>query len=428
MPHVLYNALWYPALPFALLAAGGRNASDRRQRLGMIDPGLGDGDGTNSPRIWLHAASVGEVGGVAPLARALLREFPGTALFVTTMTPSGREAAARAIPGARACMLAPLDWPKAVGGFLWTIRPRLVLIAETELWPNYLTTPRRLGARVAIVNGRISERSARRYRWAGSLITGALAEVDLILSQGQADADRFVALGANRSRVVVIGNTKYDLDPASAAAPIRPELDGVLAGRMALVAGSTAPGEESLVIDAYRKIRERYSNLILVLAPRHIERSGEIEDLLRRSALTYTRASGLAAASAAANPDATPDALLLDTLGELRALYGRATLAFVGGSLVTGRGGQNLGEPAAAAVPVLFGPFHHNQLPMAQALMDTGGGKLVADGDQLAAAAIELLTDESLRRSRGQQARIAFERLGGAVERSLMRLRPLINL
>ncbi|MFI5353942.1 MAG: 3-deoxy-D-manno-octulosonic acid transferase, partial [Candidatus Binatales bacterium] len=310
MPHVLYNALWYPALPFALIAAGGNNRTDRRQRLGQVNPDLVDG--TGSPRIWLHAASVGEVGGVSPLARAVLREFPSSSLFITAMTPAGREAAVRAIPGARACLLAPLDWPKAVRGFLRTIRPRLVLIAETELWPNYLTEPRRSDARVAIVNGRISERSFRRYRWAGSLIADALGGVDLILAQSQADADRFVALGANRVRVVVTGNTKYDLDQASASAPIRPELEAVLADRLTLVAGSTAPGEESLVIDAYRKMRERFPDLLLVLAPRHVERSGEVEQLLRRAALAYVKAGGLAAPAAAANPPA----LILDTLGE----------------------------------------------------------------------------------------------------------------
>jgi len=420
--HVLYNTLWYPALPFALIAAGGNNSVDRRQRLGQLDPELADG--TSAPRIWLHAASVGEIGGVSPLARAVIREFPGVALFVTTMTATGRAAAARAIPGARACLLAPLDWPKAVRGFLRTIAPRLVLIAETELWPNYLIEARRSGARVAIVNGRVSERSMRRYRWAGSLIRDALGGVDLVLAQSAADADRFVTLGADRARLVVTGNTKFDLSDASEPASLRPELEAVLAGRLTLVAGSTAPGEDKLIIDAYRKIRERFPNLLLVLAPRHVERSGEVEELLRRAGVTYIRAGGLAAPDGAANPPA----LILDTLGELRALYWRATVAFVGGSLVPGRGGQNLGEPAAAGVPVLFGPFHQNQLAMAQALVEAGGGESVADSDRLAAAAIELLADEKLRRSRGQKARAAFERLGGAVERSLMHLRPLISL
>ncbi|MGD0076828.1 MAG: glycosyltransferase N-terminal domain-containing protein, partial [Candidatus Binataceae bacterium] len=288
MPHALYNALWYPALPFALIATGARDRADRRQRLGRIDPGLLDGAGAT--RIWLHAASVGEVGGVAPLARAMIREFSGAEMFVTTMTPTGREAARRAIPGARACVLAPLDWRVAVRGLLRAIRPRVVLIAETELWPNYLIEPPRLNARVAIVNGRISERSMRRYRWVGSLIGGALAGVDLILAQSQADAERFVALGANHARVVVAGNTKYDLDQTSACAPIRPELDAMLAGRPTLIAGSTAPGEESLVLDAYRKIRERFPDLLLVLAPRHVERSGEIEGLLRDAGVAYVRA------------------------------------------------------------------------------------------------------------------------------------------
>lgn len=420
MPHALYNALWYPALPFALLAAGARDAADRRQRLGQIDPALADESG--KPRLWLHAASVGEVTGVAPLVDALMRENPGLAMFATTMTSTGRDAAVRAFPHARACMLAPLDWPSAVRKFLSTIRPRLVVIAETELWPNFLTEPHRLDARVVIVNARMSERSFKRYRLLGSLLTGALRGVNLVLAQSSADAERFVGLGANRDRVTVTGNTKYDLD-SKPLLQIRPELEAVLAGRRILVAGSTAPGEETLVIDAYLAMRERFPDLMLVIAPRHIKRTGEVEDLLRRAGLPYVKATKLTAGSAT-----RVSILLLDTLGELRSLYRRAAVAFVGGSLIPGRGGQNLGEPASDGVPVLFGPFHQNQLAMAAALIETGGGEVVADSNALAAITIAMLTDENLRERRGHQARAAFRRLGGAVERSLMHLRPLINL
>jgi 3-deoxy-D-manno-octulosonic-acid transferase len=425
MPHALYNALWYPALPFALLAAGARNAADRRQRLGRIDPALVDARG--SPRLWLHAASVGEVAGVAPLVRALSRQYPELAMFATTMTSTGREAAVRAFPHARACMLAPLDWPGAVRNFLATIRPRLVVIAETELWPNFLTEPHRLDARVAIVNGRISERSFKRYRLIGSLIANALGGADLVLAQSSGDADRFVGLGAKPERVAVTGNTKYDLDSTQSSSRVRPELEAVLARRRILVAGSTAPGEDSVVIDAYRAMREPFPDLMLVLAPRHIERAGEVEDLLRRSGLPYLKATQLTAQSTKES-DADVSVLLLDTLGELRSLYRHAAVAFVGGNLTPGRGGQNLGEPAADGVPVLFGPFHQNQIAMAEALTETGGGQVVADSNAFAAAAIALLADENLRAWRAQQARAAFERLGGAVERSLMHLRPLINL
>jgi len=422
MPHRLYNALWYPALPFALIASGARIAADRRQRMGFVDHELANGPG--EPRIWLHAASVGEIAGVNPLIRAMTRDFPHLALFATTMTPTGREAAARAFPGARACALAPFDYPAAMRRFMTAVRPQLVIIAEAELWPNLLTQAHRSDARMAIVNARISERSFRRYRLAGSLIADGLARVNLILAQSQADADRFAALGANRDRIAVTGNTKFDLDSSSLPAPMRSELETVLAGRKIFVAGSTAPGEERVVLDAYRIVRERFPDLLLVLAPRHIARSGEVEDLLRRANLTYVKASEFTTGSEPSNFQV----VLLDTLGELRTIYGRATVAFVGGSLVDGRGGQNLGEPAAAAVPVLFGPFHQKQIPMAQALLETGGGQIVADSAQIAAAASELLADESSRQQRGNQARAAFKRFGGAVERSLMRRRPLISL
>lgn len=422
MLHTVYNALWYPALPIALLASGGRDPATRRQRLGRVDPTLAKDAG--APRIWLHAASVGEIEGVRPVALGILGDFPSAALFITTMTPTGREAAARGIPGARAHLLAPLDWPNAVRRFLNTVRPQIVLIAETELWPNYLTEAHRGHARVAIINGRISQRSLGRYRRLRSLMAGALAGVDLILAQSEADADRYVALGASRTKVKVTGNTKHDLEAASASSPIRPEIEALISGRTTFVAGSTAPGEETMIVDAFRGIRERFPNLMMVLAPRHTQRTAEVEELLRNANLSYVKASGLPAPDGACNPLV----LLLDTMGELRALYGRAAVAFVGGSLVPGRGGQNLGEPAAAGIPVLFGPFHENQLPMVQALIEAGGGRVVIDANELTVAVIDLLADEEKCRACGQNARRAFERLGGAVGRTLMHLRPLISL
>ncbi len=426
MLSVLYNALWYPALPFALFASGGLSPENRRQRLGLVDSAAMGAAGADPERlrIWVHAASVGEVEAVRAVALGLLNASPaGADAAITMMTEAGREAARRRIPGARFYMLAPLDCPRIVRGFLSALRPQLVLIAETELWPNYFLEAHRLGARVAIVNGRISDRSFKRYRWVRSLFANALGDVDLVLAQTDDDARRYIALGASRQRVLVTGNTKFALDGANAA-KLRGELESFAAGRPILIAGSTAPGEERIVLDAYRKLRSRFPALALVLAPRHLSRTGEVEEVLRQASLPYTRASALDSAAA----EEPANVLLLDTMGELRALYRRAALAFIGGSIAPGRGGQNLAEPAEVSVPVLFGPFHENQRETALSLIQSGGGRVVRNADEMELVCAELLADENARREAGLNARSAVERMAGGAAAALLHLKALVNL
>jgi len=418
----LYNALWYPALPVALALSGGaRDAGTRRARLGLALAGDGAAPSAE-PRIWAHAASVGEVGALRAVVTALVRERPGATLVVTTMTAAGRDAARRALPGARAHLLAPLDCRRALGPFLDAVRPTLVLIAETELWPNYFIESRRAGAHVAIVNGRISERALARYRYVRPLLREALSSADLILAQTDDDAHHFLTLGAAPSRVIVTGNTKFDLESLNAA-PLRSELEAFAPGCPILVAGSTAPDEEQIVIDAWRELRIRFGQLALVLAPRHLERAAEIEGLLCAAQIEYSKASAPDAGAAG-----TSRVLLLDTMGDLRAMYGRGAAAFVGGSLLPGRGGQSLAEPAAAGVPVLFGPFHENQRAIAVALLQARAGAVVRDAAELAQAVVAFLGDESERLAAGRRARAVVERMAGGVAATLMRLRPLISV
>lgn len=373
-------------------------------------------------RIWLHASSVGEIEAVRPIALGLLQSEPAAALVVTTMTTTGREAAARRIPGAAACLLAPLDHPRTVRAFLAAVAPDLVLISEAELWPNYFIESRRAGADVALVNARISLRSLKRYRLMRPLWAAALSCAGLIAVQSKTDADRYLALGAPRERIVVTGNTKFG--PLDADAGLNPALQEFAAAGHTLIAGSTAPGEEAQVLAAYDQLRKRFGGLRLVLAPRHLERMAESEELLRRRQLLYVKATALKAGAIAPNGAAI---LLLDTLGDLRLLYRYGTLAFVGGSLFDGRGGQNLGEPAAAGIAVLFGPFHQNQQETAQALLARGGGEVVRDAQDLARAAARLLSDESLRREQGARAHEVYLSLAGGATRTLAELRALIG-
>ena len=418
----LYNALWYPALPLALALSGAcGDPATRRARMGIAWTRDGAAP-LAEPRIWAHAASVGEVGALRAVLTALLRERPETTLLVTTMTAAGREAARRAIPAARAHLLAPLDCRRALGPFLDALRPTLMLIAETELWPNYFIESRRAGARIAIVNGRISERAFGRYRYVRPLLCEALACADFVLAQTEEDARRFLALGAPESRVKVTGNTKFDLESLNAA-PLRPELLAFASGCPLLVAGSTAPGEEQVVLDAWRELCARFDAIALALAPRHLERVAEVEGLLRAARIEYTKASALGATAAA-----TSHVLLLDTMGELRSIYGRAAVAFVGGSLMPGRGGQSLAEPAAAGVPTLFGTFHESQREIASALLEARAGTVVRDAAELAQAVTAFMTNESERRAAGHRARVVVERMAGGVGATLMHLRPLISV
>jgi 3-deoxy-D-manno-octulosonic-acid transferase len=416
MLRFLYNVLWYPALPVALIAAGARDRQDRRERMGSLPP---QPDG--APRIWMHAASVGEIEALRPVATGLLRELPGAQVVITTMTTTGRDAARRRIPGAAVCVLAPLDCPATVRAFLRAVRPTLALVGETELWPNYFIEAKRAGARVAIVNGRISKRSLARYRRARSLFAHALRCADLILAQSHDDARRYAVLGAPRDRIHVTGNTKFDLAVGNPDTAVRPALHSFARGRPLFVAGSTARGEEAIVLSAWQRLRARFPELGLVLAPRHPARAPEVAELLRAASVPFVQASALDSAAAPAGVDV----MLLDTMGELRALYSCASVAFVGGSLFPGRGGQNVGEPAATSVPVMFGPFHENQRETASSLIDAGGGAIVRDAAEMADACARWLGDERQRVDAGTRARVAAEKAGGGARTTLIHLRAL---
>lgn len=414
--HSLYNLLWYPALPFALLASNGADAQGSRERLGIAAPR----SDTSALRIWAHASSVGEIEAIHSVMKRLMGEVPAAFVVVTAMTTAGRDVARRRIPKARAHLLAPLDNPSAVRAFLRRVRPDLLLIAETELWPNYFWEAKRSGAKIAIINGRISERSMARYQRLGNLFKRAIQCADLIMAQTAHDVDRFAAMGVARSRIVVTGNTKFDPD-AAAEMPLRRELQEFAGERPILIAGSTAAGEEEIIVSAYLELRKEFPSLALIVAPRHLVRVPEVERMVAERSLKYVRAS-------AAQFDPSCDVMILDTMGELRPLYRRATVAFVGGTLNEVRGGQNPAEPASVGVPVLFGPYYENQQETASALLAAGGARVVDNADDMVRAAAKWLSNDEARRVAGRAARETILQLSGGVAISLMHLRTLIAL
>jgi 3-deoxy-D-manno-octulosonic-acid transferase len=414
--HALYNLLWYPALPFALLASNGADAQGSRERLGIAAPR----SASSALRIWAHASSVGEIEAIHSVMMRLMHDAPGATAVITAMTTAGRDVARRRIPKATAHLLAPLDNPSAVRAFLRRVRPDLVLIAETELWPNYFWEAKKIGAKIAIVNGRISERSLARYRRLGKLFSAAIQCADLVMAQTGHDVERFAAMGVDRSRIVVTGNTKFDPD-AAAEMPLRRELQEFAGERPIFIAGSTAAGEEEIILDAYLELRKEFPALALIVAPRHLVRVPEVEKIVGERSLRYVRAS-------TNRLDTEAVVLILDTMGELRPLYRRAAVAFVGGTLNEVRGGQNPAEPASVSVPVLFGPYYENQQETASALIAAGGARVVNNAEEIVRVAGKWLASEEARRAAGRAARDCILQLSGGVSTSLMHLRTLITL
>jgi len=415
MMGTLYNLLWYPALPIALAATRPRSIADVRERLGVSIP-IGNAD-TRSPRIWIHAASVGEVEAIRPIASGLLERHPGAAIIISTMTAAGRDAARDRIPGAAAWLLAPLDSPGAVRSFLARVNPTLVLIAETEVWPNYFLESARGGAKVVVVNGRMSDRSLARYKRASSLFGPVFGSATAILAKTDADARRYLEFNPS-ARVTVVGDAKLDASASVSDTQVRPELAAFVRGRRVLIAGSTAPGEDAIFVAAWQELRSRFPGLMLVVAPRHLDRVPEIETMLRAKSVETRKASALAPGAA--------DTLLLDTMGELRGLYRHAAIAIVGGSLLPGRGGQSPVEAAAAGVPLLIGPHHENQKDLVASLVQAGGAEIVHDAREIAEKCAIWLSSETARAQAGMHARETLELGRGAAKRTVEHIENLL--
>lgn len=366
---------------------------------------------------WFHAASAGEVGGLAPVFDALWARGEGApAVLLTTTTAAGRDAARRNVKVTWA-QLAPLDaWP-CVARFLGEAKPRRLILTETELWPTTILLAARAGLKPALINGRLTARSLPRYRAAAFLLRPALDALHAVLAQSEPEAERFRSLGIPAARVSAPGNTKYDraaapVDDAAAAAALR-RLGW--ANAPLFVAGSTHPVEEDAVLDAYVRAAAVRPGLRLVLAPRHVERAAEALASVEKRRLGLARWSALDAAPAEAR------VLVLDAMGVLNAFWPHASAAFVGGTMVP-VGGHNLLEPALAGVPVLFGP-HTRHIEHPALLLENGGGGLrAADAAALGAALEDMVRDPERTRGIGSKAKQLAQRLTGATGRVLSAL------
>jgi 3-deoxy-D-manno-octulosonic-acid transferase len=409
----VYSALVHLLRPFALAVVLWRGLRNRGYWEGLGERfGLGPPAGPTAG-IWVHAVSLGEVTAAAPLIRALRARHPGMPMILTTATPTGRARAQALFGDAIGVRYLPYDTPGSMRRFLARARPALAVIMETELWPNLFDQCRRRGIPVVLANARLSPRSLRRYRRFAGVFRALLADGTVVAAQSAADAERFLAVGAERTHTHVIGNVKFDVADDPTAAVRGGELRARLWGaRPAWIAGSTHAGEEELVLDAQAELERQVPGVLLLLVPRHPERFQAVADLLRRRGVRFERRSGGAVL------DAATQVLLVDTVGELAALYAAVDVAFVGGSLVP-VGGHNLLEPAALGIAVVTGPHQSNGADVAQLLLREGAALQVGDAAQLAAALRALFEDPAGRGRIGAAGRRVVEANRGSVKRLL---------
>jgi len=395
-----------------------------RDRLGRVPLLGGRSSGNTSrerPLVWIHAVSVGEVLAVSRLVNRLDAALPDYFIAISTTTRTGQQLARERFGPARV-FYCPLDLPWAVLAYLTTLKPRLLILAETEFWPNLLNGCFRLGIPVAVVNARISDRSWPRYRLARGFFGPLLKQISRVLAQSETDAERLKAIGCLPQSVTVSGNLKFDVHAAAETEATR-QLRTLAGDLRLVVAGSTLEDEEESLLDAWPSILEAHPQLAMVLAPRHPERFGAVVALLEKSGLPWTRRSKWR--STPPSPLAPGEIVLLDTIGELASVYSLAAIAFVGGSLVLA-GGHNPLEPAQFGVPIVMGPNYANFRAITIDLLNRSAIH-IAGKEELAAALIELLRDTSAASAMGERARKVFDQQAGATERCVKAIQELLT-
>lgn len=396
-----------------------RNGKYRRgltERLGMTPSRMEVPDDQTS--IWIHAVSVGEVLAITGLVAELRAKRPEYPVFVSTTTLTG-QFLARGRFGEGSAFFVPIDLGFAIQPWIDLLQPDLLVLAETEFWPNLLYLVRRSGASIAVVNARISDRSFPRYHRFRWFFARVLAGVDLFLAQTEEDARRLMAIGADPDRVRVSGNLKFDMRAGSDSELIGDLKKAIRQDSQVIVCGSTAEGEELQLLAAFRKLEQEFPTAVMILAPRHPERFDKVADLVDSMELTLTRRSSWNRVK----PIATK-VFLLDTVGELASVYALADVAFVGGSLVP-LGGHNILEPAQHGVAVMTGPHTFNFREIVR-IFSEGGALKVTSTETLTQDMGELVRDREMRQALARRARELFLQNAGATERTARALEALL--
>ena len=418
-------AMCSPLLLYRSLRSGKYREGWGEKFLGRAPHRIGD-----RPCVWFHAVSVGEVLLLKPVLQELARRRPGWEAVISTTTRTGLAMARRSYPDL-VTFYAPLDFSWSARRAVSRVRPTVLALVELELWPNLVQATKESGARVAIVNGRLSRRSHKGYRKLRGPLGPTLRRLDAVAAQNIEYADRFVDLGVPRSRVRVTGSVKFDgleVDRSNGKTVALRKALGLSPTELVFVAGSTMDGEEEAALAAYRKARGSYPQLRLVLVPRHPERFEQIASwLASRGERVVRRSDGDAAPISRTSRQSPPPVILVDTLGELSSVWGLADVAFVGGSLKPGRGGQNMMEPAAFGAAVLFGPHTSNFREVVEQLLARGGAREVADASELAEALLADLDDPESAAARGAVAREYVLAQDGASGRTFVELDRLVD-
>lgn len=427
MAYFLYNILLHAAsivlLPYFLLKmlTAKKYREGIPERFGFVDRAKFK-NLKGGKAVWVHAVSVGEVKAVLPVLKLLKRRRPDVRIVLSTVTATGNRTAAKEGKGLiDALIFFPLDLSWAIKRVARMVKPAMFIVVEKEFWPNAFRTMYDMGAPVVIINGTMSDRSAKRFGKLGFLFRDVFSRVSLFLARTEEDLKKALSSGVSSERAQVSGNIKFDLAPAlmdnQFVAKLK-ESVGIAPGTKVITAGSTHPGEEEMVLSAFEALSNEFSGLKLVIAPRHPERFGEVEAMLRKSGVDFARRS----------KGGHADIVLLDSIGELMTVYSFSDIAIVGGSLVPGIGGHNLLEPAYFGKPVVYGPYLTTYLGMAEMLEAEGGAIRAASVKELTEALRTLLSNELQMKRTGANAKKVVETNRGASERTVAAIERLLRI
>jgi 3-deoxy-D-manno-octulosonic-acid transferase len=396
------------------MARLGKYRAGLSERLGIVPNRLVQN--AEGPVIWIHAVSVGEALAISELVSRLRARFATASILISTTTQTGQKLAAERF-GAENVFYFPLDFAFAIRPYLRRLKPEVIVLAETEFWPNFIRLAHGSGAKIIVTNARISDRSFPRYRRLASLMRPVLRNIDAFLAQSKTDAERLVEIGAPEDRVLVAGNLKFEVKPPDTSHGLVRDLAKAFEREPiapVIVAGSTVEGEEPIVLNAFRALLQVFPTSRLILAPRHRERFEAIASLLETSGVSFARRSKLSDDLLELK---TGSVLLLDSIGELSAIYSLADIAFVGGSLVP-RGGHNILEPAYFGKAIAVGPHTENFRDIVS-YFTAEDAVLICEPEELADRWLALLREPGVRKQFGERARAVFLQRSGATDRTV---------
>ncbi|ESP92999.1 3-deoxy-D-manno-octulosonic-acid transferase [Pseudoalteromonas luteoviolacea 2ta16] len=374
------------------------------ERFGQIDASIPEG------AIVVHCASVGEVLAAAPLIKKMQTRYPSYPFVITCNTPTGRAEVLKQFKDSVYTCYLPIDFAFSTRRFIKRLKPKLVVVLETELWPNLFHYANQYCCPVAVVNARLSEKSFHGYQKFSAISRNIMKNINVLASHNEEDAERFTTLGLEEKRVITTGSIKFDVELSENDISKLQNIKSQLGERPVWIAGSTHPGENEQIIAIHQSLLAKMPSLLLIIAPRHPEQFNAVANLLRDANLTFSRRSQ--------SFENTSEVLLADTLGELKFLYGCADVAFVGGSLIE-RGGHNPLEAAASSVGVLSGPSTYNFSHIYPQLTAMHGAKICSNNSELAAQLDTLLSDSNAAHKLGQNAHACLAKNQGAINRTL---------